>query len=220
MGRNIKRKKFPLLNKSIQYKFLAIVIVYGTIIAISMAASLFLPDIIAMNNENLSQELRTAAAERTIAFHVRVWPALITLVCIFALHSFRVLLRIFGPMYRFRVTFTEIKKGNMALRVKLRKKDYLKEEAEMLKEMLDVLKEKWGSVQSYGQEALESLNVLEQTAKEGSEGIKDHQELLKEHRTILKELMSQALYFRLSDEVKEQQAAAPQGNQAELKNEA
>jgi methyl-accepting chemotaxis protein len=211
MGSKIKRQKFPLLNKSIQYKFLAIVVIYGTIIAISMAAALFLPDIIAMNNENLSQELRTAAAQRTIAFHSRVWPSLITLVCIFALHSFRALLRIFGPMYRFRVTFTEIRKGNLALWVKLRKKDYLKEEAKMLSDMLDVLKEKWGNVQSFGQEALESLSVMEQTAKKGSEGIEDYQKLLKEHRTILEEVMSEARYFRLSDEVKEQQDAAPQG---------
>ncbi len=212
MGNKIKRQKFPLLNKSIQYKFLAIVVIYGTIIAISMATALFLPDIIAMNNENLSQELRTAAAQRTIAFHTRVWPSLITLVCIFALHSFRVLLRIFGPLYRFRMTFPEIVKGNISLRVKLRKKDYLMEEAEKINEMLDVFKEKWGNVQSYGQEALESLSVLEQTAKEGSDSIEDYQKLLEEHRTILEEVMSQTQYFRLSNkEVKEQQAAVPQG---------
>ncbi len=211
MGKKIKRQKFPLLNKSIQYKFLAIVIIYGTIIAISMATALFLPDIIAMNNENLSQELRTAAAQRTIAFHTRVWPSLITIVCIFALHSFRVLLRIFGPLYRFRVTFSEISKGNIALRVKLRKKDYLMEEAEKINEMLEVFKEKWGNVQSYGQEALESLSALEQTAQKGSEGMEDYQKLLEEHRTILEEVMSQTRYFKLSDEVKEQQAAAPQG---------
>ncbi len=211
MGNKIKRQKFPLLNKSIQYKFLAIVIIYGTIIAISMATALFLPDIIAMNNQNLSQELRTAAAQRTIAFHTRVWPSLITIVCIFALHSFRVLLRIFGPLYRFRVTFSEISKGNIALRVKLRKKDYLMEEADKINEMLDVFKEKWGNVQSYGQEALESLSVLEQTAKKGSEGIEDYQKLLEEHRTILEEAMSETQYFRLTNEVKEQQAAAPQG---------
>jgi methyl-accepting chemotaxis protein len=114
-------------------------------------------------------------------------------------------------MYRFRVTFTEIRKGNLNLRVKLRKKDYLKEEAKMLSDMLDVLKEKWGNVQSFGQEALESLSVMEQTAKKGSEGIEDYQKLLKEHRTILEEVMSEARYFRLSDEVKEQQDAAPQG---------
>jgi methyl-accepting chemotaxis protein len=211
LEKKIKRQKFPLLNKSIQYKFLAIVIIYGTIIAISMAAALFLPDIIAMNDEDLSQELRTAAAQRTIAFHTRVWPALITIVCIFALHTFRVLLRIFGPLYRFRVTFSEISKGNIALRVKLRKKDYLMEEAEKINEMLDVFKEKWGNVQSYSQEALESLSALEETAQKGSEGMEDHQKLLEEHRTILEEIMSQTRYFRLSDEVKEQQAAAPQG---------
>lgn len=211
MGNKIKRQKFPLLNKSIQYKFLAIVIIYGTIIAISMATALFLPDIIAMNNQNLSQELRTAAAQRTIAFHTRVWPSLITIVCIFALHSFRVLLRIFGPLYRFRVTFSEISKGNIALRVKLRKKDYLMEEAEKINEMLDVFKEKWGNVQSHGQEALESLSVLEETAQKGSEGMKDYQKLLEEHRTILEEVMSETRYFRLSNEVKEQQAAVPQG---------
>jgi methyl-accepting chemotaxis protein len=211
MGSKIKRQKFPLINKSIQYKFLAIVVIYGSIIAISMATALFLPDIIAMNNENLSQEMRTAAAQRTIAFHSRVWPSLITLVCIFALHSFRVLLRIFGPLYRFRVSFPDIGKGNLALRVKLRKKDYLKEEAEKFNEMLDVFREKWGNVQSYGQEALESLSALEKGFKEGSDGIEDYQKLLEEHRTILEEVMSQAQYFRLTDEVKEQQPAAPQG---------
>ncbi|MEE9502843.1 MAG: hypothetical protein V3V48_12265, partial [Candidatus Aminicenantaceae bacterium] len=97
------------------------------------------------------------------------------------------------------------------LRVKLRKKDYLTEEADKFNEMLEIFREKWGNVQSYGQEALESLSALEQTAKKGSDGIKDYQKLLEEHRTILEEVMRQTRYFRLSDEVKEQQVDAPQG---------
>jgi hypothetical protein len=109
------------------------------------------------------------------------------------------------------VTFSEIVKGNIALRVKLREKDYLKEEGDKLNEMLDVLKEKWGGVQSYGLEALESLSVLEKTAKDRSGSIEDYQKLLEEHRMILEEVVNQTRYFRLSDEVKEQQAAAPQG---------
>jgi hypothetical protein len=77
--------------------------------------------------------------------------------------------------------------------------------------MLDVFREKWGNVQSYGQEALESLSALEKGFKEGSDDIENYQNLLEEHKTILEEVMSQAQYFRLSDEVKEQQPAAPQG---------
>ena len=211
MTKKIKRQKFPLLAKSIQYKFLAIVIIYGTIIAVAMAAGLFLPDIIAMNNQNLSVEMRTAAAHRTLAFHARVWPSLITLVCIFALHSFRVLLRIFGPLYRFRSVFSEVGKGNLALRVKLRKKDYLKEEASKFNEMLETITEKWGTVRSYGFEALESLSALEEGVKQVGDRNKNYQRLLEEHRTILEEVLDQTRYFQLNDEVKEQKPAAPEG---------
>jgi len=131
-----KRRKFPIVDRSLQYRFLVIILAYGMITIIILAVTLFVPDIINMNNQNLSIELRGAAAERILTLHMRVWPGIIAVVCIFGLHSFRTFHRVIGPLYRFRWAFEKVGKGDLNFRVKLRTRDYLNREEEMFNEML------------------------------------------------------------------------------------
>ena len=109
-----------------------------------IGAVVFVPDAIALNNEKLSPEIRGMVADRILTLHARIWPSIIAMVCIFAIHSFRVFLKVVGPLYRFRWAFAKIIKGEMDFRVRLRRKDYLLREATMFNEMINVLTEKIG----------------------------------------------------------------------------
>jgi len=199
-----KRRKFPIVDRSLQYRFLVIILAYGMITIIILAVTLFVPDIINMNNQNLSIELRGAAAERILTLHMRVWPGIIAVVCIFGLHSFRTFHRVIGPLYRFRWAFEKVGKGDLNFRVKLRTRDYLNREEEMFNEMLDVIAEKWKSLQSNSENALRSLGSLEKSVTEPSARGMAPQPLLKTHRKHLEVLMKQTQFFQLNAEEMEE----------------
>ncbi len=200
-----RRRRFPVIDRSLQYKFMSMILIYGGITVIFMAIFLFLPDAIAVGDENLGIEIRAVAAERILTLHTRLWPGLIALICIFSLHSFRAFLRVVGPLYRFRLAFNAIEKGDLGVRLRLRKRDFLLREADMFNEMLDVMAEKWKSIQTVGQEALQSLSSLEKSMSE----IKDKEMLsltLETYRRSLEDLMEKSKYFRLSPKETEQKA--------------
>ncbi|UCC38940.1 MAG: methyl-accepting chemotaxis protein [Candidatus Aminicenantes bacterium] len=208
MNKRPKRRKFPIVDRTIQYKFLTMILSYGMIIIIFMGLMLFLPDVMALSNEDLSMEIRGAAAQRILTLHTRAWPAIIALVCILSIHSFRTFHKVIGPLYRFRWAFSRITKGDLNFRVKLRKKDYLKREEEIINGMMDVLAKNWGSIQEVGQNALRSLDDLENSLKQMDSWKEVHQQSLHSHRQHLENLMDKTQYFRLSDEGKEEQESA------------
>ena len=195
-----KRRRFPIVDRSLQYKFLVIILAYGVITVIILAFTLFLPDIINMNNKDLSIELRGAAADRILTLHMRVWPGIIAVVCIFGLHSFRTFHRVIGPLYRFRWAFEKIGKGDLNFRVKLRTKDYLEKEEEMFNEMFDVIAGKWKDIQSASEQALKSLDTLEKSVSEIRGRQQTPEGFLKTHRKHLETLRSESRYFRLEIE--------------------
>jgi hypothetical protein len=97
-----RRECFSLVDRSLQYRFLVMILTYSAMIMIFLALFLFLPDIMKLYDEGLSLEARGIAADRILTLHARVWPAVIALICIIGMHSFRALLWIVGPLYRFR----------------------------------------------------------------------------------------------------------------------
>jgi methyl-accepting chemotaxis protein len=205
MEERIKRRRFPIVDRSLQYRFLALVLAYGLITIFILAVSLFLPDIINMNDEDLSMELRGAAADRILTLHMRVWPAVVAVICIFGLHSFRTFHRIIGPLYRFRWAFDKIRKGDLNFRVRLRTKDYLNKEEELFNEMIDAIAGKWRDIQSTSEQALKSLDTLEKSEGEIRGRRLLPQRLLKTHRKHLETLLSESQYFRLEIEEKKVQ---------------
>ncbi len=208
MNKRPKRRKFPVVDRAIQYKFLTMILSYGMIIVIFMGLVLFLPDVTALNNEDLNMEVRGAAAQRILTLHTRAWPAVIALVCLLSIHSFRIFHRVIGPLFRFRWAFSKIAKGDLNFRVKLRKKDLLKREEEMINEMMDVFAKNWGDIQEIGQNSLISLDDLENSLQEMNGGEEEYQELLHAHRQHLETLMDKTRHFRLSAEEKEEQETA------------
>lgn len=208
MDKRPKRRKFPIIDRAIQYKFLIMILSYGMIIVIFMGVVLFIPDITALNNEDLNMAVRGAAAQRILTLHTRAWPAIIALVCLLSIHSFRIFHRVIGPLFRFRWAFSKIANGDLSFRVTLRKKDLLKREEEMINEMMDVFAKNWEDIQKIGQKALVTLDDLQNSLQEMNRGEEKHQELLRAHRKHIETLMDKSQFFRLCAEEKEEQESA------------
>ena len=199
-----KRQRFPIVDRSLQYRFLVMILAYSAMIMIFLALFLFLPDIMKLYDEGLSLEARAIAADRILTLHARVWPAVIALICIIGIHSFRALLRILGPLYRFRWAFEEVQNGNLGVRVKLREKDYLRREEKAINEMIETLSGKLKTIQLAGGDALKSLDGLEQIVTKKGDLTETDRKVLRVHRHHLDALMDTARYFQLETREREQ----------------
>jgi methyl-accepting chemotaxis protein len=195
-----RRQKYSIVDRSLQYRVLAIIISYSLVIVLFLAICLFVPDILSMSNEQLSWEIRAAAADRLLTLHSRVWPAIIAMVCVLGIHSVRIFHRLIGPLYRFRWAFAEIAKGALNFRVHIRKNDYLHRENDSLNEMIDALAGQCESMQQAGSSALDSLTALERGSNKGSGRDNADQQLLRQHRQHLEDLLDQVKYFRVGAE--------------------
>ena len=200
MTARTRRQQYSIVDRSLQYRVLAIIVTYSLVIVLFLIVCLFVPDIMAMSNEDLSWEVRAAAAEKLLTLHSRVWPAIIAMVCVLGIHSVRIFHRLIGPLYRFRWAFAEIAKGALNFRVQIRKNDYLHRENESLNEMIDALAGQCESMQQAGSRALDSLTALEQGSNNDHGGQNPDQELFKQHRQLLEDLIDQVKYFRVSSE--------------------
>ena len=200
MRARTRRQQYSIVDRSLQYRVLAIIVTYSLVIVLFLVICLFVPDILAMSNEDLSWEIRAAAAEKLLTLHSRVWPAIIAMVCVLGIHSVRIFHRLIGPLYRFRWAFAEIAQGALNFRVQIRKNDYLHRENESLNEMIDALAGQCESMQQAGSRALDSLTALEQGSNNDHGGQNPDQKLLRQHRQHLADLLDQVKYFRVSAE--------------------
>jgi methyl-accepting chemotaxis protein len=197
MTERYKRRWFPVANRSHQYRFLTMILIYNTIIVVCLAIFLFVPDMLKLYDQTLSIEIRGVAADRILSIHSRLWPLIISLVCFIGMHSFRVFHGFVGPLYRITVAFGQIRKGDLSFRVRLREKDYLHEEEKAFNEMLEKLAEKIGGIKSAGVGAMESLDELENGINEMGE-LKDiNKGALIDLREQLETLMENSDYFVL-----------------------
>jgi methyl-accepting chemotaxis protein len=200
MKTKTRRQQYSIVDRSLQYRVLAIIVTYSLVIVLFLVICLFVPDILAMSNEDLSWEIRAVAAEKLLTLHSRVWPAIIAMVCVLGIHSVRIFHRLIGPLYRFRWAFAEIAKGALNFRVQIRKNDYLHRENEALNGMINALADQCESIQQAGSRVLDSLTALEQGSNSEHGGRNPDQELLKQHRQLLEDLIDRVQYFRVSPE--------------------
>lgn len=189
-----RRRRCYIVNKTLQYRILATILIYGLIVVAFLSVYFFVPEFMRLQDESLSLQVRAAAADRILTFHSRIWPATIALICLLGLHSIFFFHRLIGPLYRFNWAFEQVRNGDLSFRVKIRRKDYLHQEEGVLNEMLEVLAGKLGGIQLANLDALKSLDELEQKVSGWTEADKG---LLRVHRQHLDTLMDIVQYFQL-----------------------
>lgn len=197
MTKQDQRRRSYIVNKPLQYRFLAIILIYCLTIVLFLAVFLFVPDIIRMHDKSLSLEARAGAANKILTLHARVWPAVIAIICVAAYHSFRSFHRLIGPLHRFRSVFEQVGSGDMSFTVQIREKDYLHQEEAALNEMLGMVAGKLSTIQEAGAEALKSLGELERKVSQVPNWSETHKEVMRHHRQHLETVLDNANYFRV-----------------------
>lgn len=145
MSRPLLRRRQFLLS-DFQNRFLLFNLLYFVTTVAFFAAVLFIPLMSALEDEVLSPTQRGEIAGEFLSLHARFWPAIPVLFVILAAHSVVISHRIAGPLVRFRRIFKEVAERDFSAKLKLRKKDYLEEDAEALNEMLGCLRSSVRSV--------------------------------------------------------------------------
>lgn len=134
-----QRRQYPIVNRDHQYRFLAYTLAYCMFIVAVFAVTMFIPDIIRMQDPTLPLEVRAAAAREILTLHTKVWPVIVAVVCFIAIHSSRMFHRFVGPLHRFTQVFKEIAQGRLFVKVTLREDDLLETEKVELNRMIDML---------------------------------------------------------------------------------
>jgi methyl-accepting chemotaxis protein len=194
-----RRRVFPVVS-SLQYRFLAMTLVYCFVIVSFFAVTTFAPDILEMRNKSLKLETRSYAAHRLLDNHTWLWGAVLLLVTVFGVHSFRAFHKIMGPLHRFRSTFEQLGNGNLVLRIETRKTDYLETEVEALNHMAEALSGKLRGIKEATDMASKSMGELEQSMNEDKDMSNAQRDLLAAHRERLERLSAAVQVFRLEDE--------------------
>lgn len=197
-------KRRRILIEDYQYRLLFINLLYFCIILLIFAGVLFLPLILKLRSGSASVIEQGELAGQFLALHARVWPAMFVIFVLLTLHSVFVSHRIAGPLYRFRKVFGAVASGDLSVRAKLRKGDYLGKESDSLNEMIASLRAKIESIQSYHGDTQTVLTALQQSMERGS--IEDMQRQLEELHVQMEELKASIRQFRTHPEAKDEDA--------------
>ena len=161
-----KRKR--ILIGDLQYRLLAVNLLYFAVILVLFAAILFGPLVWQLGSSNLSPAERDQAATQLLSLHARVWPPLLALLVFLAVHSVYVSHRIAGPLYQFRRLLQAVKDGNLTVRARIRDKDYLESEATVINELIGALSTRIRGIEEQAVEVREGLDKLRRAADRGS----------------------------------------------------
>ncbi|MEZ6196686.1 MAG: hypothetical protein R3F20_13325 [Planctomycetota bacterium] len=102
------------------------------VFVVVLSLAVFLPPMLAMNDGDASRAELSRAARELISLESRFWPGLLAATLFAVVLAVRTSHKIAGPLYRFRRVFEAIERGEHPGPVRLRARDYLKEEARFL----------------------------------------------------------------------------------------
>ena len=193
------RRQVFAVTSSLQYRFLAMSLIYSCGIVSFFVIAVIVPDVREMQDNHLSLQIQGYAANRVLEKHSWIWPVALLLVAVLAFHSFLEFQKISGPLYRFRWAFEQLENGSIISAVKLRERDLLLEEEKALNNMLISLNGKLGTIRQETEAALKSIGALENTLNQGGAWGATQGELLQAHRQNLEGLSSIVRFFRLQD---------------------
>ena len=198
MSKKNRRRWFPVVNRSLQFGFLAVILAYAGLLVLVLATALFLPDFIRLSDQARDFQTRMAASQVVLAVHQRLWPPVLGFLIVMGIHFFRLFHRLVGPLYRFRRAFEQIAKGDLSRNVQIRKKDFLHQEEGALNDMIRSLSEKVASVRDAATAGLRSLDGLE-TEILSPAGVHETEvrQSLNRHRQTLEKVMEKLADFDL-----------------------
>ncbi len=127
-SRPYRRRRFIL--GSLQYRLVAFSMLYAAVAALTIAAVLFVPLMVQLGNDSLPLDEQAEAAQEFLTLHAHIWPALLLVLVLLAIHSIFISHRVAGPLYVLRRVFDAVLRGDLTARARIRNSDYLHEEVD------------------------------------------------------------------------------------------
>jgi methyl-accepting chemotaxis protein len=155
----VNRRKKLLIDGS-QRQLLGVYFVhFMVVLVVFFAAMVFI-----LNQEvirsGLSVDQKQEFTSLMASFASRMWPAMWVLFLFMVLHVLYVSHKIAGPLYRIRSVLSYIGSGNLTSRAKLRKGDYLLQDADAVNQMATELDGRIGRMRDEWTAANKSLEAL------------------------------------------------------------
>jgi len=180
MSQDHQRKlKNYVVNRSLQLRLIFISLGYMTIILAVTLAFTLLPVLHAMF-DTTDPNAQYQSAQTFLLLAHRLVPAVLVIFLFFFGHLVIMTHRICGPLVNVTNTFEAMADGNLSRRIQLRKKDYLQNEADMINEGLDSLKDHMTALQEENHALAESLEKISATSSKPLEEARQRSERIKE----------------------------------------
>lgn len=135
-----KRNRSPLAPDSFQSSFLTVSLVHYFAIVLTFATVVFLPVMLQLDDQALPLDQRVEFANQFLSLHQRVWPALLVVLFLLAIHIVYFSHRFAGPLYRCTQIVRQVAQGDLTVSTTTRKGDYLQQEVGELNEMVSALR--------------------------------------------------------------------------------
>jgi HAMP domain-containing protein len=119
----------------------------------------FIPPALKLVSE-IPLEERARAAEQFLVLTQTIWPALAVMIPGAAFFSIYLTHRLAGPLFRIEQTARELIRGNLAIRIRLRKGDELHELAGLLNEVFNTLEQAFQEIRESEAHASEAISWI------------------------------------------------------------
>jgi len=129
-----KRRLF--LVDQFQYRLLGVTIGHLAIFSVVLAVTLFLPLSMKLQDTTLGILDKGRAAEVFLSLDIWFWPTVLAVLVLLGAHSVIVSHRIAGPLVGFRRVLKAVGEGDLSVRARIRRHDYLQKDAESINSMI------------------------------------------------------------------------------------
>jgi methyl-accepting chemotaxis protein len=113
-----------------------------------------------VGQQGLQASAKADSAKALLFFDRNMLPALVPTVLVLFVHTVLVSHRIAGPIYRFSVLMRALAQGDLSLRVRIRPRDYLQEEAREFDQAIAGLRERVTTVRGKADALRRELEAL------------------------------------------------------------
>lgn len=132
--------------------------------ALVIAAAIFVPLVSQLNRDDLDHAALAGIAEYLLQLHATYWPVVAGMLLASVVSGMMLFQRMTAPLVRFVRVFEALAQGKIPRAVRLRRVDYLREEANALNRMLESITERAAADVRARMRLEEALAELEVTA--------------------------------------------------------
>lgn len=137
---NIQKRRIYYIEKKFQTKYILMTIFLLLTYTFAFIIIIFSPYILTLYLDFYSLAEKAEAARTLLILHGKVWPGIGGIILLFGALSIFITHKIAGPLYRMKKSISEIIKGNLDVKVNLRKRDDLKDLAEHVNMLAEELR--------------------------------------------------------------------------------